>query len=640
VAACVGFVLLILPSLAIAQHDTFVEAVAEVTTALPGTFGDEAVAVRAGLDRMERGLAEWDQTLREYEANILAIRPTASASRVLDMHRTMGMFYLARGRFEDAVREFDAAVALSTAPPFHLFLGLAREAAGRPAEALTAYTAAWTLDRADPIAAYMQADASVRSASPPPAGALATLSDVVDRIAAGQYAGKHDPFIATAFVSDELTETPMFVPWWYSGAYAHLEHAEYARAVETMRAAAAQDPLLATPATPALLRGSEALRAGQVARAIDDFAVAVRDAPSSEAHRMLGLAYWLAAEHVRSIDHLEQAIRLSPMDERARLMLARVLEENGDRGRAERLLVETVKEIPSSALARFRLGRIYAAANRTEDAVREYEAAVGIGVFTGAAPLLLDIGALYRVELDSKRAEAAFARAVALRPNDAVAHRERGRALLQLERPEAAFVELAATLLIDPRDYESCLAIAQIHLDAGRYSAAAGVLTYATTLEPDKPEAYYALATALIRSGRRDEAASRLETFTRLQARAFDEQRRRIEVSTSKIEAGVLTQKGEFDRAVTLWTRVLTDGPDVAANHAGLAAALAGLGQLDTAAAHYEKALTLDAGTSVYRELAALYDRMGRPDAAAATRARLAQAQQHAFGVDAHPVQR
>ncbi len=96
---------------------------------------------------------------------------------------------------------------------------------------------------------------------------------------------------------DDLTKTPMFVPWWYADAYAHLKRAECATAIEVMRAAAAQDPLLATPAHPALLRGADALRAGQVARAIDDFAAAVRDAGSpgsSEAHRMLGVAYWLS----------------------------------------------------------------------------------------------------------------------------------------------------------------------------------------------------------------------------------------------------------------------------------------------------------------------------------------------------------
>lgn len=636
VAASVGSILLLQPLPAIAQHDTFVEALAGVTEALPGSYGDERVATRASLDRMERGLTEWDQTLREYESNVRAMVPTASAGRALEMHRAMAMNYLARGRFDDAGREFDAAAALSPEPQVHLFRGAVNAAAGRPAAALKAYTVAWTLDRTDPIAAYMLADASFRSGASPPPAALATLSDVVDRIAAGDYAAEHEPFIATAFLPDDLTKTPMFVPWWYRDAYGHLKRAEYASAIEAMRAAAAEDPLLATPAHPALLRGADALRAGQVAHAIDDFTVAVRDAESSEAHRMLGVAYWLSGELERSIDQLEQGVRLSPKDERARLMLARVLEENGDTGRAERMLVETAAAMPS-ARAHFRLGRLYAAANRTEDAVREYEAAIGIGVFTGEAPLLLDIGALHHRQLDARRAETAFARAVALRPNDAVGHRERGRALLDLERPEAATVELAAALLVDPKDYESYVTLGQIHLDSGRYAQAGRLLTRAIAIEPDEPAAYYVLATALVRSERGDEAAPHLRTFARLQALALDKKRRGIELSTARLDAGALTDKGDLDRAVAVWTRIVADWPDIAANYAGLAAALAGLGQLDAAVANYERALTLDPGASVYRQLAALYDRMGRPDAAAATRAKLAQAQQHALGADAQP---
>src|SRR4051812_29764750 len=107
VAACAGVVLLLLPSAALAQRDAFVEALAGFTSALPGTYGDESVDTRASLDRMERGLAEWDRTLREYESNVRTIGPTASAARALEMHRAMGMSYLARGRFDDAGREFN-----------------------------------------------------------------------------------------------------------------------------------------------------------------------------------------------------------------------------------------------------------------------------------------------------------------------------------------------------------------------------------------------------------------------------------------------------------------------------------------------------------------------------------------------------
>jgi tetratricopeptide (TPR) repeat protein len=106
-------------------------------------------------------------------------------------------------------------------------------------------------------------------------------------------------------------------------------------------------------------------------------------------------------------------------------------------------------------------------------------------------------------------------------------------------------------------------------------------------------------------------------------------------LSTARLDAGALTARGEFERAVAAWTKIVADWPDIAANYAGLAAALAGRGQLEAAVKQYERALALDAGTSVYRQLAALYEKMGRPDAAAATRARLAQTEQHASGVDA-----
>src|SRR5262245_53755539 len=260
-----GFALLIRPLPAIAQHEAFVEALSEFTSALPGTYGDEASAAHLALDRIERGLSAWDKSLREYESNLLAIGPTAPAARLIEMRRAMGMLYMARGRFDEAAREFEAAVPLSSDLKFRLFSGVAHEAAGRPAEALRAYRAAWTLDTADPVAAYMLAEASFRSGSSPPPEALATLSGVVDQIAAGRYVAERDPFVAAALLPDDLTDTPMFVPSWYSVAYASLEHAEYAKAVRGLRSAAAQDPLLAAPPTAVWLRGAEALRSGQVA---------------------------------------------------------------------------------------------------------------------------------------------------------------------------------------------------------------------------------------------------------------------------------------------------------------------------------------------------------------------------------------
>ena len=634
VAVRVGLLLLGFASPALSQHESFVEALSAFTSALPGTYGDEAAAARGALDRVEKGLAEWDRTLREYESNVRTGGPTASPARLADMHRALGTFLLTRGRFDDAAREFEAGAGLSRDPRFHLFRGAAYLSARKPAEALKAFAAAWTLDPANPMAAYMLAEASFRAGATPPPAVIATLSDVVDKIADGQYNGERDPFIVTALLPDDLTATPTFIPGPYSASYADLKRSKFEPGVQAMRAAAARDPLLATSGSQTLLQGAQALRAGQIARAIDLFAAAVREAPDSEAHRMLGVAYWLAADDDRGIEHLEQAVRARPMDERARLTLVRVLDEDGETERAARLLEETVQMIPSSATAHSRLGRLYAGAKRTKDAVREYEAAVGVGMFTGEAPLLLAIGELYRRELDPEHAEAAFAKAIALRPNDAAAHSERGRALLQLERPAAAFVELAAALLADAGDYDSYVALGQIHLDAGRYEQAARLLKRAVAIRPDEPEGHVALATALVRAGRPDEAASQREAYARLQAAAFDKQRHNIELSTSRFEASDLAARRQFDRAVAAWTRIVADGPGGADDYAALAAALAEVGQLEKAVAQYDKALSLGAGASAYRQLAALYTRMGRPELAGDTRAKLARIRQAAFGLD------
>src|SRR5262249_33611100 len=89
-----GFALLIRPSPAIAQHEAFVEALSELTSALPVTYGDEGAAARAALDRMERGLTAWDGSLHEYESNLLAIGPGASPARLVEMRRAIGMLYL------------------------------------------------------------------------------------------------------------------------------------------------------------------------------------------------------------------------------------------------------------------------------------------------------------------------------------------------------------------------------------------------------------------------------------------------------------------------------------------------------------------------------------------------------------------
>src|SRR5262249_20221763 len=106
------------------------------------------------------------------------------------------------------------------------------------------------------------------------------------------------------------------------------------------------------------------------------------------------------------------------------------------------------------------------------------------------------------------------------------------------------------------------------------------------------------------------------------------------EVGLLKTEAGARTREGAHDGAATLWQAVVTAQPRVASNHAELAAALARSGHLDSAAVEYENAIALDADAETYRQLVALYDRMGRPDESVRTRARLLQRQEESLRAD------
>ena len=153
-------------------------------------------------------------------------------------------------------------------------------------------------------------------------------------------------------------------------------------------------------------------------------------------------------------------------------------------------------------------------------------------------------------------------------------------------------------------------------------------LERAVALQPANGEARYALATALMRSGRAADAAAHLEAFDRLRAEATNLRRREMAVGVLKEEAALRVSEGAHERAVALWQQVVREEPGVAANHVGLAAALAAAGQLPTAIEQYERAASLNAGPHVYLELAALYDRLRRTEDAVGARDRYERAQQ------------
>jgi tetratricopeptide (TPR) repeat protein len=189
-----------------------------------------------------------------------------------------------------------------------------------------------------------------------------------------------------------------------------------------------------------------------------------------------------------------------------------------------------------SPLVHFALGRGDEVANRIAEARRQYEAALR-GTLAGRSVLYVALGRLAQVDGDFAAAVGFWQSAVRLHPNDANLRKQLASAFAGADRMDDAFAELVAALLIDPGDAQAHAAIGQIFLDTARESQAVDSLKRALELSPERFETHYALATALKRLGRTDDAERELAVFERALREAQDRHRRQIASDVEQEEA-------------------------------------------------------------------------------------------------------
>ena len=237
-----------------------------------------------------------------------------------------------------------------------------------------------------------------------------------------------------------------------------------------------------------------------------------------------GFARIRRGEYREAIASLRRAAAVMT-DERPQLVEAGRLAQLGRHVEAERTLRSILAAFPESGVAHWWLGRISENLKRVSDARQEYEAVVSVAL-TGRAPLYAAIGRLSRAEGEFARATEAYEQRVRLTPNDPVAHKDLAWILLEQDRTEPALAALGAAVAIDPRDAEAHAAIGRIRLDAGLHAEAILALRRALDLNPALYEARYALALALKRMGRADEAARELALFERARLEVTEERRR------------------------------------------------------------------------------------------------------------------
>jgi tetratricopeptide (TPR) repeat protein len=342
---------------------------------------------------------------------------------------------------------------------------------------------------------------------------------------------------------------------------------------------------------------------------------------SSEAHRILGVAYGVNGDAAKAEQHLREAVRLNPRDERAWLALARTLDDFGGLDEAVDALRAGIAAVPDSGALHWRLSQTSARRQQTDDSDLALIAlADRLVVFAGKGELYGQLARLAQAHLDYDRGIALLEQRVTLTPNNAAAHKALGQAYVEQGREEPGYAELVMALLLDPIDTETLTSLGRLHLAADRPAPAIAALERALTLDSSNGQALHALGEALTRAGRTAEGQQRLEESVRRQAESVEEQRSLRTVAMLTVQAELHMSKGEYETAIDVFKEAIAVRRD-RVSPLRLADALVGAKRLEDAASLLQNSASANAARpEIFRRLADVYAALGRTDESAAAR--------------------
>ena len=625
IAAALAVALFALPSTVAAQRDPFFSALLNFYRTLGGVYGDDGPQLSRHLESMSNALAKWDEEIRDWERQVRPRLNEGDPQVALQVHTFLASMYMERGRFADALRELDEDIRIDPRrAAFPRFKGLIHQLAGRRGAAADAFWEAWLLDPADPQNAYRAlAFRSGQLTEQERARALDTLRNVERELVAGTRPAASTSFVNITGIVDDAGGGMAFVPAAYAQGFSLVLRGDLDAGVSALRAAVAADPLVADAAAraPTMSQALTAFRQGRVKDAIEQLEKTVAlAAGSSEVHRMLGTAYGISGDISKSLNHLREAVRLNPRDERSWAALARTFDQTDRLADAEGAVRDAIAALPDAGALRWQLAALAARQQRTVEADVDPIVAIDRYVLlAGRGDLYVSLARFARTQLDYERAIAVLEQAIAQTPNNIAAHKALGRAYLDDGREDEGYAEFVVALMLDPEDDETRIALARVHLAAGRADQAVEILQRSAA--SGNRDAVRALGEALIRSGRTAEGEKQLQESERLQAQAVEDERRQRAAATLVLQAEVLMTQRDYPGAIDLWQQVVTTRRDSSSSQLRLAEALVAAKRLDEAVAVYRTAISLNASAEAHRRLADVFDKLGRPEDAERERA-------------------
>jgi tetratricopeptide (TPR) repeat protein len=241
---------------------------------------------------------------------------------------------------------------------------------------------------------------------------------------------------------------------------------------------------------------------------------------------VIGSNYFLMEDYSAADQWLTKSVELDPRDVHARYYLGRAKYNEKHFADAVRIFKECLDLDPHDAKAADYLGRSYEALGQTADALAAYRNAISLD--TGAAQVssepYLDLGTLL-VENDRPGDSVPYLQqAVALAPGDWRAHRQIGKAYLQLNRLPEARAELRKAVALVPENAPLHFLLAQALRKSGMEEQARAETERYNTLtgahsSPDTP---LAEARSLLDLGKLDQAEQVTRRYLELHKSSAD----------------------------------------------------------------------------------------------------------------------
>jgi tetratricopeptide (TPR) repeat protein len=327
---------------------------------------------------METALVEWDRNIRALEVRVGEIRGVPD-QRVYQLHVELGVAYRVRGRMADALREFDAAVALRpSSSDLQVLRALTLEAAGRSQEAGQAFRAAWNLDRTNPVKAYYVALRSDAGAADG-ASARAFLPDAYRHLRLDAARPAAAPFVTLEAIPDSLSSAPVTADDETAAAFALLRERKYGDAASALRRTG-QLPVRKTADSPLthFAQGQRDEAQNRVPEARHAYQAALAGALLGRTVLSVAIARLAQVEGdaAGAVGALTQAVELNPNDPNIHKELADAYSSQGRSDDAFCELMAALLIDPRDAHAHAAIGQLYLDTGRNEEAVTAFNRAL------------------------------------------------------------------------------------------------------------------------------------------------------------------------------------------------------------------------------------------------------------------------